>query len=143
MPAKIIPIFYLNMDRSARLSHDGLQWILEKAQGRRVPGYDSGFRGQSYVASDKAILLRCIRDKGLTADLNGRRLLAALHANYRAFRIDVETSGMNHVARALGKRARTFPPLPKRSVVALSVRMQGINASRPEFIRRRRFKLAA
>ena len=136
MPAKIIPVFYLNMDRSARLSHDGLQWILEKAQGRRVPGYDSGFRGQSYVATDKAILLRCIRDKGLTVDLNGRRLLAALHANYRAFRIDVETSGMNHVARALGQSARKIPPVPKHSVVSTSIRRQAILAKRPDFFRR-------
>lgn len=72
-------VFYLNSNRSARLSHDGLQWILEKGDPARfVAGQDTGFRGVSYVTSGKDILLRCIRDKGVHVDLDGRRHLAAL-----------------------------------------------------------------
>lgn len=142
MPAKIIPIFYLNADRTARLSHDGVQWILERSHGRSLSGRDSGFRGQSYVLSNKAILLRCIRDKRLPVDLNGRRLLAALQDSYPEFSAALEASGRTLVVRMLGQRARALPPVPYRSVKSKSAREKAIHAKRPRFFHGCRLKLA-
>ena len=69
---------------------DDLQWILAKAQkqgpGRRKPDPPVRWRGLSYIASTKVILLRCVREKGAVVDPDGSRALDALPDTFREWR---------------------------------------------------------
>lgn len=53
------------------LAHDDLQWILQRFVGTRKTGDRAGeeiWEGVSFVSSTKAILMRCMREKGVPAD---------------------------------------------------------------------------
>ena len=72
-------LFPLDADSRWRLAHDELQWIVQRKSQAARPGNshgmrDSGWRGVSYVGSEKRILYRCIREHGviLTADATAR-----------------------------------------------------------------------
>lgn len=114
MPLRIEPVVFLNRDQTVRLSCDELQWILEKGQpSRKVPGRDSGYRGVSYVMTEKRILLRCIREKNLRIDIWGHCVLAVLHDNFSEFRAEWQRYGMTNVRRRIHYMAKTASPLPE------------------------------
>jgi hypothetical protein len=55
------------------LGSDGVQWILY----HRDPKSRTGWKGISFVRSERDILARCMREKGCPED-DGERLLAGL-----------------------------------------------------------------
>lgn len=59
------------LSETAALGADALQWILYRREG-------SKWRRVSFVRSTKAILLRCVKEKGLDVTPEGWELLAAL-----------------------------------------------------------------
>ena len=57
------------------------QWML----CRRRKNPNSGWKPLSYVASSKAVLLRCLREKGAIVDVEGQAGLDALPESFRAW----------------------------------------------------------
>ncbi len=75
MPERVL----FALSNTAALGADDLQWILLRASGSAAPRNESDrWRGVSFVRSAKAVLLRCIREKGIEADAAGLARLAAL-----------------------------------------------------------------
>ena len=65
-----IPLFILDEKARWRLAYDQNQWILQRRKGAARPSKgsgirDSGWRGVSFVGSEKCILYRCLREKGV------------------------------------------------------------------------------
>ena len=60
---------------------DDRQWML----CRRRKNANSGWKPLSYVASSKAVLLRCLREKGAVVDAQGQAALDALPESFRAW----------------------------------------------------------
>jgi hypothetical protein len=60
---------------------DDRQWMLCK----RRKNANSGWKPLSYVASSKAVLLRCLREKGAVVDAQGQAALDALPQSFRAW----------------------------------------------------------
>ena len=60
---------------------DNQQWMLCK----RRKNANSGWKPLSYVASSKAVLLRCLREKGAVVDAQGQAALDALPESFRAW----------------------------------------------------------
>ena len=58
---------------------DNQQWMLCK----RRKNANSGWKSLSYVASSKAVLLRCLREKGAVVDTQGQAALDALPESFR------------------------------------------------------------
>jgi hypothetical protein len=61
---------------------DDRQWML----CRRRKNANSGWKPLSYVASSKAVLLRCLREKGAVVDAQGQAALDALPESFRQWR---------------------------------------------------------
>ena len=59
-----ILLFTLDADGRWRLAYDELQWILQK-RGSKPGAKSSGFRGVSFIATNKRILLEVIQEKGI------------------------------------------------------------------------------
>jgi len=111
-------LFYLNEEQTARLSHDGLQWILERGSTRSArPKKDSGFRGVSFVLNTKGTLLRCIREKSVPVDINGRCMLAVLPETYRDCRDAVREQGIEPWQQAMARSASAADPLPDSAII--------------------------
>jgi hypothetical protein len=108
-------IAYFNGKKTARLSFDDLQWILERGrpEGGGGSAKGGGYRAVSFVCTRKDILLRCIRERGLEVDKDGRRILAALHADFPSFRRHIERSGIETVRAAIEDLAQTIVPIPR------------------------------
>ncbi len=75
------PLFTLDAESRWRLAYDKQQWVIQrraqKPRVRRLEGHaiaDSGWRGVSFVGSEKRILRRVIREAGvvLTAEAQAR-----------------------------------------------------------------------
>lgn len=66
-----------------RLAADELQWIVEHGFPRRDDGVK--WNGVAYVTSQKAVLLRVLREKGVAIDAEGKAALAALPESFRAW----------------------------------------------------------
>lgn len=78
----LIPI---NKDWS--LTHDELQWILQRFKGVRKSGAQAGqekWEGVSFVRSTKEILTRCMRDKGVPKEA-ADKALAQLPDTFKEF----------------------------------------------------------
>ena len=63
------------LSATAAVGADELQWIVYRRAGR-------GWNGVSFVRSTKAILERCIRQKGVDVTPEGRAKLDALPASF-------------------------------------------------------------
>ena len=75
------PLFNLDAEGRWRLAYDRQQWVIQrrtkKARVSHTEGgsiADSGWRGVSFVGSEKRVLRRCLREKGvvLTAQAQAR-----------------------------------------------------------------------
>ncbi len=58
------------------IHQDGIQWILSELKYNR-------WKHHSFITSTKAILERCIKDKGAIVDSDGIKLLSGLENNYK------------------------------------------------------------
>jgi hypothetical protein len=67
------------LSETAAIGADDLKWILYRSAGRKtLRSAMDAWKGVSFVRSTKAILLRCIREKGLEVSPEGWELLGAL-----------------------------------------------------------------
>ncbi len=73
------PLFNLDAKSRWRLAYDKQQWVLQRRTGSPRPGKgsavrDTGWKGVSFIGSEKRILHRCIREHSvvLTAEAQGR-----------------------------------------------------------------------
>jgi len=76
---------FLRLGDSGALGADGLQWILYRRASRKIPrapwqGLD--WSPISFVRSAKAILERCIREKGLDLSAESRAALDSLPTTF-------------------------------------------------------------
>jgi hypothetical protein len=75
---------FLRLNEDFALGADSLQWILYRRHSRK--GCD-GWEGVSFVRSTKAILLRCIREKGCFPDGTAATALDALPDTFDAWKL--------------------------------------------------------
>ena len=76
-------LFPLDADGRWRLAHDAQQWIIQRKTQAARPGdshgiRDSGWRGVSFVGSEKRVLHRCIREHGVALTPEARARLDSL-----------------------------------------------------------------
>jgi hypothetical protein len=69
---------------------DNQQWMVCK---RRTKA-NSGWKPLSYVASSKAVLLRCLHEKSATVDAQGQAALDALPESFRAWQRQMTRSAI-------------------------------------------------
>jgi hypothetical protein len=77
------PIF-LRLNDNFALGADELQWILYKRHPRK--GGPDSWDGISFVRSTKALLLRCMREKGCFLDGTAATAVAALPDTFDAWK---------------------------------------------------------
>jgi hypothetical protein len=82
---------FLQLGPNAALGADEHQWILYRA-GQPV----------SYVRSTKAVLVRCIREKGIELSAEGRAALDALADDFNTWKADPSRRGTPVAAEACG-----------------------------------------
>jgi hypothetical protein len=78
---------FLRIDGKWSLAWDEHQWILQKRQGLVEKGPRRGeeaWRGVSFVTSDRGVLARCMREKGVSVEA-GAYGLAALPGTFQTF----------------------------------------------------------
>ena len=71
------PLFILDAEKRWRLAFDPNQWVIQRKKGvarrsERSGIRDSGWRGVSFVAGEKRILYRCLRENGIILTLDAR-----------------------------------------------------------------------
>ena len=76
-----------------RLAHDAQQWIVQRKTQAARPGNshgirDSGWRGTDYIGSEKRILARCIRERGIALTAEARSRLDAMPEKFRDFLVE-------------------------------------------------------
>ncbi len=86
------PLFNLDAEGRWRLAYDRQQWVLQrraqKPRVKRLEGHaiaDSGWRGISFIGSEKRILYRCLREKGVVLTAEAQARLDALPEQFADF----------------------------------------------------------
>jgi len=88
-----IPLFTLDAKARWRLAYDQNQWVLQRRKGSARPSKgsgirDSGWRGVSFVGSEKRILYRCLREKGVALTPAALAAMDRLPDTFREWRDD-------------------------------------------------------
>ena len=81
-------IQFLRLNDKWALAYDPLQWILQKRGGLRKIGSQAGqeiWRGKSFIANKKGVLLRVLREKGIEPTPEAQKALDALPDTFREF----------------------------------------------------------
>ncbi len=81
--AGVADIQFLRLSERWALATDGIQWIVQRARRNRnkVGGLD--WRAVAFVASDKGVLHRVLREKGAVIDSEGLEALRRLPETFR------------------------------------------------------------
>ena len=86
------PLFTLDSKSRWRLAYDRQQWVLQRRTGkprvRRLEGHavaDSGWRGVSFIGSEKRVLRRVLGEKGVILTVEAQARLDALPETFRDF----------------------------------------------------------
>ena len=86
------PLFTLDTEGRWRLAYDRQQWVLQrrtqKPRARRLKGHaiaDSGWRGVSFIGSEKRILRRVLREAGVVLTTEAQTQLDALPKQFLDF----------------------------------------------------------
>jgi len=109
MPNPITFLFNLDRRGHYRLAQDDAQWIIEKGQpGRAVHGKDRGYRGTDFICTEKAVLERCIRERGIMLSLTAVHHMMALPENYSKSRSAVASLGADAFKQELAADAEQF-----------------------------------
>jgi hypothetical protein len=109
------------LSNTAALGVDDMQWILLRASGSKSPRSDADkWRGVSFVRSTKAVLLRCIPEKGIYPDVEGRARLAALPDTFDQWKRQNDSA---ESIRRAGIRAEGFGALQRPEMAQASLRM--------------------
>ena len=84
------PLFILDAAARWRLAYDSNQWVLQcRRQAPRSGNShgiaDSGWRGVSFIGSEKRVLWRCLREKGVALTRAAQSRLDALPETFLEF----------------------------------------------------------
>ncbi len=84
------PLFTLDAEGRWRLAYDKQQWVLQRRKGPTRPANrsgiaDNGWRGVSFVGSEKRVLHRCICEAGVVLTPEALARLDALPERFRDF----------------------------------------------------------
>ncbi len=86
------PLFNLDAESRWRLAYDRQQWVLQrraqKPRVKRLEGHavaDSGWRGVSFIGSEKRVLRRVLGEKGVVLTAEAAALLDALPERFIDF----------------------------------------------------------
>ena len=84
------PLFTLDADGRWRLAYDAQQWIIQRRKGSARPANksgiaESGWRGVSFIAGEKRVLRRCIREAGVVLTTEATARLDALPETFLDF----------------------------------------------------------
>ncbi len=82
--AKDRALFDLDADGHHRLAYDDLQWIVQRKWTDRKTG-EAKYRGISFVATEKRILLEVIGEKGVLLSAEARERIAAMPSTFKAW----------------------------------------------------------
>lgn len=101
---------FLQLNDDWRLAYDALQFILQRRTSfdRRRGVWN--WKGVSFVHRTTAVLLRCIREKGVEVTPEARAALAALPSTFPEFLAWQAAQGKS----GKSSRASTRPPAPGR-----------------------------
>ncbi len=107
---------FLRLSERWALATDGIQWIVQRARRNRNKEGGLDWRAVAFVASDKGVLHRVLREKGAVIDSEGLEALRRLPDTFRewvsmppARRFKAGHSAMTGVAVA------RIAPAPERS----------------------------
>ncbi len=107
---------FLRLSERWALATDGIQWIVQRARRNRNKEGGLEWRSVAFVASDKGVLHRVLREKGAVIDSEGLEALRRLPGTFRewismppARRFKVGHSAISGVV--VGRTA----PAPERS----------------------------
>ena len=84
------PLFTLDTEARWRLAYDRNQWVLQRRAGSPRPEKgsavrDTGWRGVSFIGSEKRILYRCISERGVVLTAEAQARLDALPERFADF----------------------------------------------------------
>ncbi len=84
------PLFTLDIEGRWRLAYDSNQWVIQRRKGSARPSNrsgiaESGWRGVSFVGSEKRILDRCLRETGVVLTAEAQARLDALPEAFLEF----------------------------------------------------------
>ena len=87
-----IPLFELDAAARWRLAYDSNQWVIQRRVGKPRPGRsgsaavrDTGWKGISFIGSNKRVLRRCIREAGVVLTPEAQARLDALPETFQDF----------------------------------------------------------
>ncbi len=84
------PLVSLDNEARWRLGYDGNQWVLQRRQQAARPGNshgirDSGWRGVSFIGSEKRVLRRVLREAGVVLTAEAQAQLDTLPEQFMDF----------------------------------------------------------
>ena len=86
------PLFNLDAEGRWRLAYDSQQWVVQrraqKPRVRRLEGHaiaDSGWRGVSFIGSNKRVLARVLDEKGVVLTAEAQARLVAIPERFMDF----------------------------------------------------------
>ena len=74
---------FLRLSENWSLAADDLQWILKKRGSIDKRTGEHRWRDMAFVATEKRILMRCMRENGVVTDANGQRSLDKLPETFQ------------------------------------------------------------
>ena len=99
------PLFNLDAEGRWRLAYDRQQWVLQRRVGSPRPGKgaavrDTGWKGVSFIGSEKRILRRVLREAGVVLTPEAQARLDALPGRFLDFITAPEIFAEQPVAEA-------------------------------------------
>ncbi len=84
------PLFNLDPEGRWRLAYDRNQWVIQRRKGSTRPANrssiaDSGWRGVSFIGSEKRVLRRCLRENGISLSPEAQARFDALPEQFLDF----------------------------------------------------------
>ncbi len=79
----VADIQFLRLSERWALATDGIQWIVQRARRNRNKVGGLEWRAVAFVASDKGVLHRVLREKGAVIDSEGLEALRRLPETFR------------------------------------------------------------
>ena len=84
------PLFTLDIEGRWRLAYDSNQWVIQRRKASARPSNrsgiaESGWRGVSFVGSEKRILYGCLREVGMVLTAEAQAQLDALPEQFLVF----------------------------------------------------------
>ena len=84
--AGVADTLFLRLSERWALATDGIQWIVQRARRNRNKVGGLEWRAVAFVASDKGVLHRVLREKGAVIDSEGHAALRRLPGTFREWR---------------------------------------------------------